>query len=876
MPPVRQSGAVLFSIDLGSRDLKCWVKHVRPGQKAETTDAQPVELMPSRSKIRLSLLLVDDEDGNRKLLWDQEVTEHVAKHPEDGHKVFDNLKLALSPEHQKHPAVKHIRKVLGIPPGTSALGEIEHLHVLIFEKVLESWHKYYSNTIGDGMSESPEYWRTVMKEAKVMIPANWDTEAQSVMRNAAVCAGFENVRLYLEPLCAAGGELVRLFRNGSVKVTPLIDEQEFALTRVDPPSEPGGRPRVVQVGEAAGASIGCFLIYEFAWEWFIKSDQVRDQGGIEEILRRLNDLPEPEMRRQFFKYVEGQIRNRDSSSSFFIEALIQPRPDDGNVSEKAFKFPNDVLKRCMREWAARNITQLDEFLDTEQCQHIGISFVYLTGGGSLNSVLFDSLEEHLQFRNMSVRRPNAIDAPMAVARGGAEQYPTNEADQIPQGYYYIIRDEPYVEARHRDVNAKWRSDPVDKVKKVVSTTTPGLMYKSAEGVWYARDRLQLAYHHSSQPTEFPCVLTVFPIDENFKAQLRFTVYFSKEKHSTGSALRMKDGRLKEGFAKFLVQRVDADVDWAQYHFNGYSNAGTNWHLLDCFVSMSGSAQQLSLCVQVLEPQQKYEFKDMYWMPDPDINYKVITTIRPEVWAPYRSHVISPESRAPAMSAKGTSETSKIIDGSSAKRKRRKKLEIGPSSIATRSRSGRNSSDAALGSVVTLSQDKGKQRAQRESAIEAIDESAMPQAIDESEAGASDTIVTLSWLDEEPSVGNRNSLVELPSNDQAQDESDDEYVPEDTPPIIEDGATFSGGRRNSLWPASAWSPTPTTTTFSNNNGLLGGSKCQYSIPSYLLDMSSEHTSAAIQPAKEVIPRSTSKGVFVSEKDRLRARNIATAL
>ncbi|GIZ47213.1 hypothetical protein CKM354_001031200 [Cercospora kikuchii] len=880
MPPVSQSGVVLFSIDLGSCDLKCWVKYVPPGHKAENTPACCVELLPYRREIRLSLLLVDDEDGNRKLLWDDEVTMHLSKHPEDRHRVFANLKLTLSPEHRSHPAVKHIRKVLGIPAGESGLGEIEYLHVLIFEKVRESWYEWCSNTSRNGMGESPEYWRTVMKEAKVTIPAMWDTEAQSVMRNAAVRAGFENVRLYLEPLCAAGGEVFRLFLDGKVKdgehvvmmdIGNLTDD--MAITRVDAPSEPGGRPHVVQVGEAAGASTGCFLIYEFAWEWFVNSDQVREQGGIEEILRRLNKLPEAEMRRQFSECVEAQIRRRTRHCSFLIAALSKPRPGDGTVAEKTFIFPDNILERCIREWAARIVTRLDEFLDTEQCRHIGITCVYLTGGGSLNSVLLETLKQHLQSRDMEVRRPDSQDAAHAVARGGSEQYPTNEADQIREGYYYIIRDEPFVATRHSDVKVKWKFDPVAKVRKVDSTTTPDLIYKSAEDGWFVRDRLQLAYHHSSQPTEYPRVLTVFPVDKNSKAQLRFTVYFSERPHQTGNALRMKDGRLKKGFEKFLVQRVDVDVDWAQYRFNGYSDAGTKWDLLDCFVSMSGSAQNLRLCVQVLEPQQAFEFdwKSKYWVPDPDINYKVITTIRPEIWAPYRSHVISPESRAPALSAKRTSETSKTIDGSGTKRKRRKSPKIGPGSIVTRSRSGRNSSDVARGSLDILPQDKGKQRAQHESA--------MPRAIDESEAGASDSILILPCPDDydgEPSVGNRSSFVDLPSVGQAQDESDDEYVPEDIPPIIEDGATFIDGKRNSLWPLPVSSSTPTTSTSLHNNGLLDGARCRYSMPSSFSAITSEHASSALQPAKKFNLRSTPKSALVSEEDRLCTRNLVTTL
>ncbi|PIA92294.1 hypothetical protein CB0940_09183 [Cercospora beticola] len=769
---VRPNPVLLISIDLGSFYLKCWAKHVPAGRHADDTTPYAVYLMPGFRKIRLSLLIVPDEQGESKLLWGDEVTQHLRHHPEDSHRVFDNIKLALCAKYNHHAAVRHIREVLGCPQGESVLGNIQHVYTLMLEKARNACLRWYTYDSDQGSAMNPDYWRAVPVELKVTIPAMWNETAQSIMKHAALDAGYRNVRLYLEPLCAAAAEMTKLISQRLL--------EDVAMTRIKAASVPDGRPVMVAVGEAAGDSLGCHVVHELTWQCFEFSPELRRHGGLANCSRLLQGLSEAEMRRQLSSYVEDRMKKPDPRDfPVMIESAAPPGP--GELSNIMVKFTGNALQQCIHTWASKIADFVERFLDTDQCQELDLRRAHLTGGGSSNTYVVAELRKALESRHIDVRVPDSDEADMAVARGGLEQYPTNEADDLPEGFYYLCQAEPYDHKRHKDVGMDWKSQ--DGYRKAVSTTTPKLAAPSHEDPdrWFALDRLQLAYQHSlSGPKQPPRYVSMdFPIDANFNTQFKFDIYFCKDFHRDGSALRSKDGKVKPKFSKFLVELADVEVDSSRYNFEKYDNNGTPYFNVLGLVEISGSAQELNLVVRLLEPGQPLKwqkplgakrFDNADLILDPSVDYRYITIIRREIWAPYRSHAISSASRAVATSTK--------VAPCSSKRRSKKGIAV-KRSIGTRSNRTRHVRSS-------------KQPAQVDPAVRNL-------LADEATCTSdTETIRPPVNNPKSRSVRKRKSYAVPADDDQASSETSDDQVPSEVSHIAKEDAAYSGAERNSLW------------------------------------------------------------------------------
>ncbi|KAI5364687.1 hypothetical protein Slin14017_G045770 [Septoria linicola] len=147
----------------------------------------------------------------------------------------------------------------------------------------------------------------------------------------------------------------------------------------------------------------------------------------------------------------------------------------------------------------------------------------------------------------------------------------------------------------------------------------------------------------------------FPIDEDFNTELRFDIYFSRVAHKNGHALWSSDGAIKSEFTKFRVQLTDVDVDWSSHNFERYLNEGKSYFNVQGLIEVTGSAQQLHLTVKLLAPDQIIKYHesssskqqdDLDLCPDTKVEYKIIATVRSEIWHTHRSHKLAVGSHAP--------------------------------------------------------------------------------------------------------------------------------------------------------------------------------------------------------------------------------------
>ncbi|KAI5364686.1 putative ATPase, nucleotide binding domain-containing protein [Septoria linicola] len=437
-----------------------------------------MQLEDGYPKIEQQLLLLPDDQGEDKLLWGHEVTEHIRLHPEDSLRVIDNLKLALCPEYADHDAVQHIRGILGCPPGEAAIGNFRRLYTLILKKAWAGCVGFYNRISDVDFAKPAEYWTTIATEVKITIPAMWDEDARSVMTQAAADAGFPDCRLYLEPLCAAAAEMTKLQAAGNLQYGDtmlLIDigyfTIDFALARIDAPSPSTKQPTMVAVGVPAGQALGCHIVHTLAWK----------KGGIKRCRALLGDLPETSMRQQFFRYIEDNMKQpHHRDFPILIDAIDKLKARC--TRSLTFLFPGDVLKNCLTTWASRITVSTVSFTQGEQFQHLSVHYGHLTGGRSQNAFVLAKLKTTLASMRIDVRKPDSAEADMAVARGGLEQYPRNEADVLPEGYFYVTWDEPCHQNRHKDIQMKWTPDPSKRTRNLhaTKTLTPHLATSSLE------------------------------------------------------------------------------------------------------------------------------------------------------------------------------------------------------------------------------------------------------------------------------------------------------------------------------------------------------------------------------------------------------------
>lgn len=211
----RTSAYLLICIDYGSGKLSVICKHVQAGENADDVEPNTIQLLSSEDEQMQRLLLITDEESDR-ILYGSEVTEHLDYHPEDAPNIIDMLKLALCEPWKTTSAVQRLYAILGVTLGD--LWHVQRLLALHLARIRLDILKCYEMD-SPAMNLDESYWTTIQLETMITVPAMWDGASRGIMRNAAVEAGFANVRLRLEPLAAAALHMHNYVRWGWIKVS---------------------------------------------------------------------------------------------------------------------------------------------------------------------------------------------------------------------------------------------------------------------------------------------------------------------------------------------------------------------------------------------------------------------------------------------------------------------------------------------------------------------------------------------------------------------------------------------------------------------------------------------------------------------------------
>ena len=160
-------------------------------------------------------------DASQPILGRAAVHQWLRQHPEDVNHKLELIKLALCPEYFDSTIVKHIYKELKVPVGD--FGEVEVLMRDVFailRKAVPDFMRHYrtGSSRSRTQEEGKEYWDDIPLELQITVPCHWKRHQCGILYNAAGLAGFKQVYLRSEPLCASAKLMFQYWREGAVEV----------------------------------------------------------------------------------------------------------------------------------------------------------------------------------------------------------------------------------------------------------------------------------------------------------------------------------------------------------------------------------------------------------------------------------------------------------------------------------------------------------------------------------------------------------------------------------------------------------------------------------------------------------------------------------
>ena len=201
--------------DQGSGNVKIRCQYVPAGQSPDDTEAYPI--VPVRltsfanaSTVPLRVLF----DGGIMYLGSK-VDEHLRRFPHLSDRVIEQFKLVLCPEYSNEDVVGRVYRGLGMAQGD--LGEIQVLYTHLFD-FCPTEIRAFMRSFYRGLDKADKEWDAMSIELQITVPVMWGGAARGVMVNAAKDAGFTDIVLRSEPLCAAARYVYQEYEHRRVKV----------------------------------------------------------------------------------------------------------------------------------------------------------------------------------------------------------------------------------------------------------------------------------------------------------------------------------------------------------------------------------------------------------------------------------------------------------------------------------------------------------------------------------------------------------------------------------------------------------------------------------------------------------------------------------
>ncbi|KAK4621957.1 hypothetical protein CLAFUR4_07501 [Fulvia fulva] len=605
---VRDRDCLRLIVDYGSGLLKAAVQHIKAGDTPSQTRMYEVMLKPGQKVVEQKVIQL--EKG--RILWGRsEVQKYKRENPREAGNVIELWKLLLCPQYRDALTARRLcRAFTGQDSfNEEVMVELEDFiagHLREVKTATLKWLYYHHPK---GLQYDADYWHAVPIEFMITVPAMWGQESQRLMKNASMKAGFSDISLRYEELCAAAAESQPLLESGDVEYGWKVCFVDIGRGTIDISTVQILEEGITMVGDSTGALAGSQVVNEKILEYVIQCDQVQSLGGWKEACRRL-DIDRDSFLEQVSTSVESQKAEFPDIENMLID--IRPGPDWRTVTDgddnaigqdgMTIRIPYEALETCYRVWFDKISAAIQRHLaPREQDCHTAI----LTGGGSSNSYirehcdrLFTKLIGRASRDNTSGKQP--------VCHGGLTHYPESAVHDLPEGYLYMCQNEEYDPKIHKDCTSRKRS----RHGKRKSLPDDSKLIVWAEGsideTRQAPNRLNLVMSNVEGHITTDIALTHWIVSTREDAVIVLDLYHSVMKLQESGPIKDRNGSVRKELTKWPILFSDLP-DLATHGFQTYTDQGKEAYRVSGYVEIAATRAHMELTLVLLKPVVAFKY-----------------------------------------------------------------------------------------------------------------------------------------------------------------------------------------------------------------------------------------------------------------------------
>ncbi|KAK3648943.1 hypothetical protein LTR22_013168 [Elasticomyces elasticus] len=622
---VRHEAVLRMILDYGSGQLKVAAQHVRAGQRIVQTEIDQIPLQEGWYTLEQILVF----DGEDIICGTNDVESWAAQHPNEHHKIIQDLKLCLCEGYKNIMAAKRVWEAVGENVGNMTV--IQNMLGKHFRwirgRIVDYYRSEHTSGIHPDDGEDID-WDKIKKELIITVPCNWDDEAHGIVRNAADDAGFsegDTLDIIFEPVAAAAADMERMRRQGDIKYSDQMCFADIGKGTFDiatpmmlAPLPGESRPRFPIIGTPLGDDAGAHKTHEHAWELMQTHATVQLWGSVSRICQLLGNMSESEFARRFSDEFELRKKSFPGRANYPITVSAKAGWQNvpGGQPNILIDLSHADMTRIFKLWTDRMEKVLVEYLerpdqaDAAQCRH-----VMLTGASRRNKFVADSLKAAM---TRCGRRLFISPTEYPVTKGGLMHYPEHTAAVLPTGFWYLSQweDESWRE-QHTDLvkptrSRKRKSTQFGSRRKVTAPRVKNYVKGSIDGAMKAHDRVvTIMSSVKGQAPEGRLIPQLYHIDADFKSQIVINIYHALEQQREHGPLRDSIGDVRECFTKWPLLFADLP-DWDELVQLGFQEESVGedaaYYAITGVIETHASEDRLMLTLSLLCPDEELKYK----------------------------------------------------------------------------------------------------------------------------------------------------------------------------------------------------------------------------------------------------------------------------
>ncbi|EME81690.1 uncharacterized protein MYCFIDRAFT_215450 [Pseudocercospora fijiensis CIRAD86] len=357
----RSRSFVRTLIDYGSGRLKIAVQFVRPGESVHDVESVNVEFEGSRNEME-QVMVMDDARG---LITGKIETQQWIEEQQCAEAAIFLWKLCLSPEHQNSALVTRVYRAIGAEFGDiAAIEELICDHLKVIRQQILSFLRSEATGYHCGAQTHARGCKChipddIQIESTITIPVAWNSAARGIMIDAAIAAGFSNIRLQYEPICAAASDLPKMRQQNVIKDDDLVccadgghGTMDVVTIHTRRCAYSASRFAINVVGTPTGGLAGAHNVELQALNYVVRCPEIRKYGDLSNACAVLGDLSVNDFQRQLYDQI-GYLKEQDPipARNTVVISGTAGSAAAGCISELSISLDRERMISFIIEWA---------------------------------------------------------------------------------------------------------------------------------------------------------------------------------------------------------------------------------------------------------------------------------------------------------------------------------------------------------------------------------------------------------------------------------------------------------------------------------------------------------------------------------------------